>query len=442
MPKRILDVFLGFLTLVTFAFAQEYSKPTGYVNDFAHVLSREQAESLNTELIEFAKKTSVEIAVVTVSSLDGQDVETYTRGLATAWGVGKTGKNNGVVFLVAPNERKERIQPASGSRPILTDSILDEIRDTVILPAFRRGDMAAGIIDGSQAIIRVFDEEPPRSRENTKTLKLIVAGVISVVLLLVIIVPPIRRSRARACVIEEESDFTGRLTKAESVGANLHVKDETRNQLSKIKGDFTSLSRMTADSDNVNWIESRAKLIALGEQLDSAVSTMKKEIADAKEARKVERLRRLPQAVLSLRGQRAAKEALKLMKQLPRMMAAAEKQLAKGKKSKQAVRYLTEARDQYARAQSVHQPEGEMSMIDWIIICDLLSSAHSNCETAQEAHSSVNPGHSSGSWFGNPGGFSGHGGSGGGGGFDSGGSSGGFGGGGGFDGGGGSSGSW
>jgi hypothetical protein len=149
---------------------------------------------------------------------------------------------------------------------------------------------------------------------------------------------------------------------------------------------------LTADSDNVNWIESRGKIDALGEQLDSAVSTMIEEIADAKKAR----LRRLPQAALSRKEQRAAEEGPKLMKELPRMIAAAEKQLAKGKKSKKAVKYLTEA----------------MTMIDWIIICDLLNSAHSNCETAQVAHSSVNPGHSSDSWFGNHGGFGDHGGGG------------------------------
>jgi hypothetical protein len=185
------------------------------------------------------------------------------------------------------------------------------------------------------------------------------------------------------------------------------------------------------------------KLDALGEQLDSAVSTMNEEIAAAEKGRKVRRLHRLPQAVLSLKEQRAAKEGPKLRKQLPRMIAAAEKQLAKGKKSKKAVKYLTEARAQYARAQSMRQSEGEMSMIDWIIICDLLSSAHSHCESAQETHSSVNPGHSSGSWWSSSSSHSGgSGGFGGGGGSDSGGSSGGFGGGGGFDSGGGSSGSW
>jgi uncharacterized protein len=88
---------------------QQYPKPSGYVNDFAGLLSHDQGAALNSELAAFEKRTTVEIAVVTVPSLKGHNVEDYTRGLAKEWGVGKAGRNNGVVFLIAPNERKMRI---------------------------------------------------------------------------------------------------------------------------------------------------------------------------------------------------------------------------------------------------------------------------------------------------------------------------------------------
>ena len=453
MRKGIPFLFLGFLSLATFALGQEYPKATGYVNDFAHVLSQEQAEGLNTNLAELEKKTSVEVAVVTVSSLNGQDVESYTRGLATAWHVGKRGKNNGVVFLIAPNEHKMRIQTASGSRSVLTDSTADEIRDTFILPAFKRGDMAGGIVDGTHAIMRVFNEEPAGSRdtnavsprddssepqpapqaasqpdnsdqwtpEDTKILEFVGAGILAVVLLLIMIVPPIRRSRAKAYVIEKKVEFSGRLTKAESVGANPDVKDATHKKLSSIKRDFSSINQLSVSSDNADWIGSREKLDSLGDQLNEIVSTMNQEIAYAEKARK---------------------EGPKLMAKLPDMIATAEKQLAEGKESKKAVKQLAEAKEQYARAQNMQQSGGGMSMIDWIIIYELLSSSHANCESAQEAHTYVNTDHSS-SYSSSSDSSSSLGfgdsssGFGGGGGFDSGGSSGGF-----DSGGGGSSGSW
>jgi uncharacterized membrane protein YgcG len=356
---------------------------------------------LNVRLAQLEKKTSVEIAVVTVSSLNGQDVETYTRGLATAWRVGKSGENNGVVFLVAPKERKMRIQTASGSRSVLTDSMADGIRDRFILPQFRRGDMAAGIVDGTSEIIRVFDEEPTEARdrnvvssqldreiqpapqatsqpdsssqrtaEDTKTLELVGAGILFIALLLILIVPPIRRSRARDYVMAEKASFPGRLTNAEGIAVNADVKDETREKLSTIKGDFSPISRLTINSDHVDWIESRDKLETLSDQLDSVIATMKEEIAYAEEARE---------------------EGPKLMEKLPDLIAATEKKIAAGETSEKEAGYLAEARQQYARAQSAQQSEG----MNWIFIYELLNSAHSNCESAQEAHVYANTDHSS-----------------------------------------------
>src|SRR6185369_8300148 len=133
--------------------AQEYPKATGYVNDFAQLLTKEEGKSLNQELVDFEKKTSIEIAVVTVNSLEGATIEEYTQGLATTWGVGKSNKNNGVMFLIAITERKMRIQTASGSREILTDELADEIRDDIILPHLKANDWSTGIIEGTHAIM-------------------------------------------------------------------------------------------------------------------------------------------------------------------------------------------------------------------------------------------------------------------------------------------------
>ena len=85
-----------------------YPKPVGYVSDFASILSKDKLV-LETRIGHFEKRTGTEIAVVTVKSLDGQTIETYARGLFKEWGIGKKGSNNGVLILIAVNERQTRI---------------------------------------------------------------------------------------------------------------------------------------------------------------------------------------------------------------------------------------------------------------------------------------------------------------------------------------------
>lgn len=188
---KIATAVLLFITAVSAVHAQQYPEAIGYVNDFANLLTHEQGTSLNDELIAFEKKTSIEIAVITVSSLEGQNIEDYTQGLARNWGVGKQHQDNGIVFLIAPKERQMRIEVASGVRSILTDSNADRIRDSVVLSSFRSGDMAQGIIDGAHSIMRTFDvsvelevtekkTQPTTSRkwtsEDTKIISYILGG--------------------------------------------------------------------------------------------------------------------------------------------------------------------------------------------------------------------------------------------------------------------------
>lgn len=428
------SVFAVMLLLIATAvsYAQQYPKPTGYVNDFASLLSREQGTSLNDELIAFEKKTSIEIAVVTVPWLNNQSIEDYTRGLAKEWGVGKRGQNNGVVFLIAPKERKMRIETASGARAILTDSRADQIRDNQVLPRFRAGNMAQGIIDGTHAIMRALDasaapatsggkgaqapQSPPRewTSDDTKVLGYILGSIAGVVLLLFLIVPPIRRSKVRKYVLDSKGyvlDSKGvvaaQFTKAEKTARNSDVKEKTRKKLAKLKGEFSSIDRLTATSEGVKWIEMREKLDSMDYPLSSIVLDMKEEIAFAKKARR---------------------KGPELMKKIPGMIKAAEKKLAKGKQSPRAAKYLEKARTQYARAQA--QASG-MTFTDWVILYVILSSVMSNVEHAESAYQYANTDHSndyssrSNSSDSSPSyGFGGSSGFGGGGGFSGGGSSG------------------
>jgi uncharacterized protein len=123
-------------------------KPQGYVSDFANILTPEVRAELQALVRETEQRTSAEIAVVTVSSLDGETVEQYANRLFKEWGIGKKGADNGVLVLVAPSERKVRIEVGYGLEPVLPDGLAGQIIRSDFLPQFSNGDYPRGILNG------------------------------------------------------------------------------------------------------------------------------------------------------------------------------------------------------------------------------------------------------------------------------------------------------
>lgn len=386
--RSVLTVVLLILAIATTAYAQQYPKATGYLNDFANLLTREQGVLLNDELAAFEKKTMIEIAVVTVPWLNNQSIGNYTKGLAKEWGVGKRGQNNGIVFLIAPKERKMRIETASGAHAVLTDSRADQIRDDAVIPRFKAGNMPQGIIDGTHAIMRALDassapaiaeRETPQApqldpsewtSDDTKILGYVLSSIAAAVLLGFIIVPPFRRSRARKYVLESKGAVATKFAEADRTARGSDVKEETRKKLTKLKGEFSSIDRLTTTSEETKWIEVREKLDSMDYPLSQIVSDMKREIAFAEKARR---------------------EGPELFKKIPGMIEAAERKLAEGKASPKAVKYLEKARAQYAQVQNQHS---KMTMTDWVILYVILSSIQSNTANAESAHQYANTDHS------------------------------------------------
>lgn len=130
-----------------------------WVTDQARVLSGSIERSLTKDAEAFERQTSNQVVVVTVKSLDGWTVERYGLWLANKWRIGQAGKNNGVLLLVAPNERKVRIEVGLGLESTLTNAIAQSIIDDDILPKFRAGDLPMGIIAGHRAIIEALNGE-------------------------------------------------------------------------------------------------------------------------------------------------------------------------------------------------------------------------------------------------------------------------------------------
>ncbi len=147
-------VVLGFATLI--AFALDYPALTGRVVDQANVITAEARSQIETKLKDLEDKSSIQLVVATVKSLQGSDIETYANGLFRFWKLGQAQKNNGVLLLVAPAEHKVRIEVGYGLEGTLTDALSSVIIASAIVPRFKAGDFPGGIERGVDGIINVL----------------------------------------------------------------------------------------------------------------------------------------------------------------------------------------------------------------------------------------------------------------------------------------------
>lgn len=157
----MLRALLPLLLLWTAALQAAPAFPTlsGRVVDEAALMSRKQAHQLTQQLAAFEKRSGIQLVVVSVDSLDGETIEEYGYQLGRHWGIGQKGKDNGVLLLIAQDERKVRIEVGYGLEGALPDAITANIIQTRILPAFKRGDMVAGVVAGSQGIMQALAGE-------------------------------------------------------------------------------------------------------------------------------------------------------------------------------------------------------------------------------------------------------------------------------------------
>jgi uncharacterized protein len=134
------------------------------VHDFANLLAPADRQSLEQLSHEVENKTTAQLVIVTVPSLDGETIEQYANELFNAWGIGRRDTKNGVLFLVAPNERRMKIEAGYGVEPLLNDSLCGELLDTHVVPRFKQNDYAAGIIAGAKHLAIVLNSDPAAAR--------------------------------------------------------------------------------------------------------------------------------------------------------------------------------------------------------------------------------------------------------------------------------------
>ncbi|WP_292664911.1 YgcG family protein, partial [Mesorhizobium sp.] len=142
------------------AFAAELPALTGRVVDNAGIIDAATKAALTQKLADFETKGSDQIVVATIPSLDGEEIEPYANRLFRAWKLGQAKENNGVLLLVAPNDRKMRIEVGYGLEGTLTDLHTKLIIENDMVPAFRAGDFSGGISKAVDDMIMVLEGNP------------------------------------------------------------------------------------------------------------------------------------------------------------------------------------------------------------------------------------------------------------------------------------------
>lgn len=154
----LLSAVLLILSLSVSAFAAKntpYPPPTQnfFVNDFADCINESDEQKMQSMAEELYKKTGAQVVCVTVNSLDGKDVRDYALGLGREWGIGSKNDNNGVLLLLAVDDRQVDIEVGYGLEGTLTDGKTGRILDTYAMPYLRDNDFSTGLYKAFSALI-------------------------------------------------------------------------------------------------------------------------------------------------------------------------------------------------------------------------------------------------------------------------------------------------
>jgi len=174
------------------AVAANFPALTGRVVDEAHILPASAVTDLESKLADLESRSGIQLVVATVSSLDGQEVEPYANALFRTWKLGDKTSNKGVLLLVAPNQKRVRIEVGYGLEGTLTDALSKVIITNAIAPRFKTGDFAGGITRGVDDIIVVLTtdssewQQRPSLRVDSEPASAPVNWLVIVVIIVVI----------------------------------------------------------------------------------------------------------------------------------------------------------------------------------------------------------------------------------------------------------------
>jgi uncharacterized protein len=152
--KKVFSFFMLLLCCLPFsAYSLDVPKIQSYVNDYAGMISPSVRSKMEGELRAFEQSDSTQIVILTVPSLEGENIEEFSIKVAEAWKIGQQQKDNGILLIVSKQERKIRIEVGRGLEGKLTDLMAGRIIDQVIKPRFKQGDFDGGFITGTSALV-------------------------------------------------------------------------------------------------------------------------------------------------------------------------------------------------------------------------------------------------------------------------------------------------
>ncbi|MBN1385050.1 MAG: TPM domain-containing protein [Elusimicrobia bacterium] len=156
-------ITLSFLFIISFTSLYSAKLPNpaanSWVSDFAGVMDAGSYQQANMVIQELEQKTGTEIAVVTVKKLEDESIDSFAVKLFEKWGIGKKGKDNGVLLVAAIEDRKVKIEVGYGLEGILPDGLCGEILDNYIVPYFKQGNYGKGLTTGAIAIASVIAKD-------------------------------------------------------------------------------------------------------------------------------------------------------------------------------------------------------------------------------------------------------------------------------------------
>jgi len=194
--------FIALLCAVVTAFGVTYPALTGRIVDEAKIIPADTRNAIELKLADLEAKSGIQLVVATVTALQGEEIEPYANELFRSWKLGQKDKNNGVLLLVAPNERRVRIEVGYGLEGTLTDALSKVIITNAMTPRFKAGDFGGGISRGVDDIITVlttdsseWQQRPALRLDNVRTsdpTDWLLGAVLAVVVILLIIWPGFR----------------------------------------------------------------------------------------------------------------------------------------------------------------------------------------------------------------------------------------------------------
>ena len=187
--RSLFSFSLIIILLAGAALAQEavFPKYTGYVNDFAKVIDSATQAKLENLCRDLEKKTGAELALVTVQNTEPLDTKTYAVKLFEKWGVGKKGKDNGVIILLAMEQKRVEVEVGYGLEGVLNDAKVGELIDREMMPYLKKGDFSGAMYSLAIAISAQIEKEPSdkeKARARERWMNVYVVLIMGVLLLL------------------------------------------------------------------------------------------------------------------------------------------------------------------------------------------------------------------------------------------------------------------